>query len=195
MIVDVARLDRAGEKLEGETAEGLLELGDDPFIAPVGGMRYRLRAERVADELLIRGSVWQPVRCLCSRCAAPFETEAGDDEFVLSVPLDAKAGETDPAEATVPAVLSDGKTEYVDLTESVREAIILAFPSFPLCDEGCKGLCPVCGTNLNTGVCACKREGVADGFAELGGLLTNDVPAEAPANRERESILNGSTKA
>ncbi|MBP5511318.1 MAG: DUF177 domain-containing protein [Kiritimatiellae bacterium] len=187
LIVDVARLDEAGERLEGETAEGLLNLGDDPYITPVGGMHYRLRVERVIDELLVRGSVWQPIRCLCSRCAVPFETEAGEDEFVLSVPLDAKAGETDPLEATVPSVLFDGKTEYVDLTESVREAIILAFPSFPLCDEGCKGLCPVCGTNLNTETCACKRGGAAGGFAELGDLLKNDEPDESPANqRKRE---------
>jgi uncharacterized protein len=37
----------------------------------------------------------------------------------------------------------------------LREQFYLALPMKPLCREDCKGLCPQCGTNLNTGSCEC----------------------------------------
>jgi uncharacterized protein len=40
----------------------------------------------------------------------------------------------------------------------MREQFYLALPMKPLCSEGCKGLCAMCGTNLNKGSCDCKRE-------------------------------------
>ena len=40
----------------------------------------------------------------------------------------------------------------------MREQFYLALPMKPLCRESCRGLCPECGTNLNTGTCSCVRE-------------------------------------
>ena len=40
----------------------------------------------------------------------------------------------------------------------MREQFYLALPMKPLCGDDCKGLCPVCGTNLNRGTCDCKRD-------------------------------------
>jgi uncharacterized protein len=47
--------------------------------------------------------------------------------------------------------------KVVDLDPIVREQILLALPGYPVCDEGCKGLCPVCGANLNERDCGCDR--------------------------------------
>jgi uncharacterized protein len=40
----------------------------------------------------------------------------------------------------------------------MREQFYLALPMKPLCAEGCKGLCPHCGTNLNEATCTCTNE-------------------------------------
>lgn len=48
----------------------------------------------------------------------------------------------------------------IDLAIGIREAIILSQPIMQICKDDCKGLCPVCGKNLNTGSCSCKREKV-----------------------------------
>jgi uncharacterized protein len=40
----------------------------------------------------------------------------------------------------------------------MREQFYLALPMKPLCQEGCRGLCPQCGTNLNQSECACISE-------------------------------------
>jgi uncharacterized protein len=39
----------------------------------------------------------------------------------------------------------------------VRQHLVLALPLAPRCRETCRGLCPQCGTNLNTGACSCDR--------------------------------------
>lgn len=42
---------------------------------------------------------------------------------------------------------------WISIFDAVRESVILAMPMVPLCEKGCKGLCSVCGTNLNRGDC------------------------------------------
>jgi uncharacterized protein len=46
----------------------------------------------------------------------------------------------------------------VDLDPVVREQLLLALPTYPVCRDSCKGLCPVCGTNLNDKECGCDRK-------------------------------------
>jgi uncharacterized protein len=46
----------------------------------------------------------------------------------------------------------------IDLSVGIREAIVLSFPIAPLCRDNCRGLCPVCGVNLNREECNCTTE-------------------------------------
>ncbi len=50
--------------------------------------------------------------------------------------------------------LYDG--EEVDVSPLIREQLLLALPTRPLCQEGCRGLCPQCGANLNLNSCDCS---------------------------------------
>ncbi len=53
----------------------------------------------------------------------------------------------------------------------MRDEILLALPINPLCQESCRGLCPVCGGNRNLTACTCKSEvAPAAAFAALGKL-------------------------
>jgi uncharacterized protein len=45
----------------------------------------------------------------------------------------------------------------IDLDPVVREQLLLALPGYPVCREDCKGLCTVCGVNLNERDCGCDR--------------------------------------
>lgn len=47
----------------------------------------------------------------------------------------------------------------IDLSNGIKEAIVLSLPIASLCHEQCKGLCPVCGVNKNKKQCKCKVEG------------------------------------
>jgi uncharacterized protein len=60
----------------------------------------------------------------------------------------------------------------VDLTETLRQNVLLALPMVILCREDCQGLCPQCGHNLNLGPCECKPE-VDTRLSVLEKLLQN----------------------
>jgi len=47
--------------------------------------------------------------------------------------------------------------DAIDLDQLIREQLYLALPMKPLCTETCRGLCPLCGINLNRSACACER--------------------------------------
>ncbi len=59
----------------------------------------------------------------------------------------------------------------LDLTELLRQNILLSMPIKPLCSDECKGLCPTCGRNLNEGPCNCPSDSGGSAFAALAALL------------------------
>ena len=44
-------------------------------------------------------------------------------------------------------------TDVIDITQDIRQEILLAFPMIPVCQETCRGLCRLCGQNLNVAPC------------------------------------------
>jgi len=63
----------------------------------------------------------------------------------------------------------------LELTDAIRDALVLELPMRFICKEDCKGLCSKCGTNLNTGSCTCQ-EGDDDlnPFAALRSIVENN---------------------
>ena len=118
LLIDVARLDPEGEVLEGEV--DIVDL-HEPFVRPFGGVRYRLTAQLFGTELLVRGHLEQDFDLTCSRCGEDFDTTIKVDDFTTSVEV-------------------SEKDAFVDLTTDARESIILALPTYPLCDEACPGI-------------------------------------------------------
>ena len=62
--------------------------------------------------------------------------------------------------------------DQIDLGHLIVEQLQLAVPMKPLCDEACKGLCPQCGMNLNTGSCDCSQTWEDPRLAALRNLKT-----------------------
>jgi uncharacterized protein len=58
----------------------------------------------------------------------------------------------------------------VDLEPLVRDAVLLGLPAAPLCKEGCQGLCPTCGTDLNEGTCGCESSPADPRWSALDAL-------------------------
>ena len=139
MIIDIPKLSAEGSDFEGELPEDLLELAGDPVTRVEAPISCRLRAELVNREMIVRGSVEVRVRQRCSRCAEFFSTRVGDSSFLRAY------------------AVPEG-TEKVDIAPDIREAVLLAVPSYPLCSPRCKGLCPRCGKNLNRGPCGCSPQ-------------------------------------
>ncbi|UCE17475.1 MAG: DUF177 domain-containing protein [Gemmatimonadota bacterium] len=101
--------------------------------------------------LIIKGDVTYPLSLECNRCLELFQHN-------LQAPLEAYfvLGENVPERKEDGEVIRISHTDQsLDLIEIIREAILLAVPYKALCRADCKGLCSVCGRNLNQEQCDC----------------------------------------
>jgi uncharacterized protein len=112
----------------------------------------------------------------CSRCLEPIRV-AVDAPFDLRyqphAPSDAgdgRNGEREIEEDDFATAFYEN--DQIDLGQLMREQFYLAAPMKPLCDAVCRGLCPVCGTNLNRSTCECRRAWDDPRFAVLKTLGT-----------------------
>jgi uncharacterized protein len=71
-------------------------------------------------------------------------------------------------EAEMSVAVFDG--EGLDVDEIVKEQILLAVPTRMLCREDCKGICPECGIDRNTGECSCVADNIDPRWAALKNL-------------------------
>ncbi len=92
----------------------------------------------------------------CVRCLERFVRHGETGERTLF--FHEKGGESGELERY-------GKDGWVSLAPWIRELILTDLPSYPLCDEACRGLCPQCGENRNTGRCTCSSEESTEGGA------------------------------
>jgi uncharacterized protein len=60
---------------------------------------------------------------------------------------------------------------HIDLEPLVREYMLLEIPISPLCKPDCKGLCPICGGNLNEEICNHDSDAIDLRLASLKSLL------------------------
>jgi uncharacterized protein len=60
--------------------------------------------------------------------------------------------------------------EFLDVDDDIRQNLLLALPAKPLCSLSCKGLCAVCGKNLNKGICGCPPQEPLSVFESLKNL-------------------------
>ena len=63
--------------------------------------------------------------------------------------------------------------EKLDLSEAFFDNLFLEMPMTTVCSESCKGLCPVCGMNLNRGQCNCLNNKIDARFGALEALLND----------------------
>lgn len=148
----------------GEVAE--LELGDDLVLAaPVAVLARIARTNR---GVIVTGRVRTDLADTCGRCLAPLRIpiDAPIEEEVLPL-VDLLSGlRLDMA--AEPEVFRLSDHHELDLEPLAREAIQLAAPIAPICRPDCRGLCPDCGVDLNTGP---HDHGEAPGDPRLARLL------------------------
>jgi uncharacterized protein len=157
---------------------------DTTLLAPVTGELSLVGTGRTVS---LTGRVCTMVRLVCGVCLQPFPQSlecAIHEEFE---PVRAPGPQTGTARAKAALgegefVVPIGPDEVVDLSEIVRQHLLLALPIAPRCREDCRGLCPSCGADLNAGACACALDSVDP---RLEGLLQwPRHPGERAAERK-----------
>jgi len=124
-----------------------LQIADDlQLAAPIEG---EVLLSRTGRSILARANIRTAIDTSCSRClqqlVAPIDIEI-EEEALPSIDIDTGKPVTRDEE---PDVLRLDDHHELDLGEPIREAIALAEPIALLCRPDCRGLCLVCGVDLN----------------------------------------------
>jgi uncharacterized protein len=107
------------------------------------------------DRFRLEGTLKTELELTCSRCLEPVRMPM-DTAFDLRFhPATEMSTEHDREVPDADLETSYYRDDQIDLNELLREQFFLALPMKPLCQDGCRGLCPQCGTNLNGGGCQC----------------------------------------
>jgi uncharacterized protein len=123
-----------------------------------GPVRGVIELSRSGASYSAQGALEATALVPCSRCAATHEVllRCAIAETVVLEQIDAPAAYQDTAEGAGPIPILNG--DRVDLSELVRQMLLLHVPPWSLCGPECRGLCPHCGTDLNENVCRCATE-------------------------------------
>lgn len=155
-------------------------INEDDAALEAHNIRGHVKFTKLNARLRVEGHVRAEVALRCSRCLEDFQStvQAPLDELFLQtydvtsgLPLQRAEGEEDD-EFTI------DRNHLVDLSELVRQTLLVSLPLQPLCRAACAGLCPQCGKNLNEGPCDCPTETLDPRLAALASLLDDEHTAE-----------------
>lgn len=127
--------------------------------------------------ILATGRFNTVISTTCSRCLDDFEHPL---EFELS----AEFFPTGSILSTTPTSIDEiqeadgftiGEDHILDLSEALRQNIVLSLPVKPICKPDCAGLCQKCGQDLNQGQCECPNEHSDPRWAPLKQLLSDQM--------------------
>jgi uncharacterized metal-binding protein YceD (DUF177 family) len=163
--VQVRNLAPEGIRVAGEIAPGELDIPDDERTACAGTLHFAAHVTPAVGAIVVAGQIEGQLRCRCDRCLTYYTRR------LERIPVSHQ--------------YLNFHEDILDLTEDVRDDILLTFPQRNLCRDDCRGLCTVCGQNLNARECGCHQIRNAD--APWGALNNLRLPAEMDENASRNS--------
>ena len=149
--INILRLTSDGKIYEGFEKPSMLDIEDTEYIKCPKDIKYSLEASLVNNGVLVRGVAEIDIICKCGLCLNNYTYKVKNSEICHFYE-------------------KPNKNE-IDLTDDVREDILLSFPIHFKCSENCKGLCAECGQNLNEDECSCSKSSKDDNlWSELDKL-------------------------
>lgn len=157
--------------------------GPDTGFRPAGEARLKGRFDKVGDKVLLHGDTKVRVATQCRRCLADVQVDVPVHFELNLVARRKEEAEEDPEaeheafeDQAYQSTAADEETfegREIDLGRIVREQILLALPMDGLCKDDCKGLCTVCGQDLNVKDCGCQRKVADPRWAALKDIKLN----------------------
>ncbi|MFA6102311.1 MAG: DUF177 domain-containing protein [Victivallaceae bacterium] len=136
--INVLQLERQELDLAGTEGPAFLEIEDTELVQFKDKVSYKLHVSLVNSGVLVAGSVKTAIHCICGRCVKEF---------------------TQPVEnSSICRYYEDVTEPELDITEDIREEMLISIPINYLCSEDCKGICPHCGIDLNKKKCKCHEQ-------------------------------------
>jgi uncharacterized protein len=123
-----------------------LSLGIDLLVESFEGV---LHLQRTPQGIVAKGEFTSKLPAECARCTK---------DFLLAMPVTLEDLFVYPPPNTIDPLLVVGEDGYINLEPLLREYILVSQPTRALCKPDCKGLCSICGNDLNEGPCTHPEE-------------------------------------
>lgn len=137
--IQLKMLPDAGIRLQETVPLQILQLEDTEFQKYNGEISFDFHISQPGETTaLVRGNLFFTIESECALCLDHFTEKIEIPEICY--------------------YLENIESDCIDLTEYVREDILLALPMRSICSEECAGLCMQCGANLNKTTCNCQAE-------------------------------------
>jgi len=146
-IASVLRNDGASKAFSGNVELGTIDYMGSAlrFAQPVS---VEGRVYSIGGALEISAKITGEYSTACSRCGQPITGKLSGELFES---LDSDFSDIDEECITISG-------NIIDISGSIEACIFDSIPLQPLCREDCKGLCPVCGIDLNKNECNCETK-------------------------------------
>jgi uncharacterized protein len=153
LSLDLGRLGREGSVPVEARVPADAPLWHESGIEWAGPVDVRLKASHAGTgEIVVRGVIEGALAQVCRRCLEPVASSFEQAVTLVFVASDAPGFEDDDS-----THVFDPGSEF-DMSNEVREELILAVDQYVVCDPECRGLCPACGVDRNTDSCTCTVE-------------------------------------
>jgi uncharacterized protein len=154
-------------------------LGLDMIRVPAGAeLVLDLRLESVMEGVLVSGFVTAPLVGECGRCLDPVTSTIEVELQELYAYPESDATDDDEVSRLV--------GDLIDLTPALRDAVVLALPLSPLCEDDCPGLCVECGARLADLDCGHSQAAVDPRWAALSDLIDPNGMSSADGVQENQ---------
>ncbi len=161
MKIQVAGLSEGGHQFHFDVQATEIGLGEE-----FSDVHVDVGLDKTPNQIALNVAVHTAAGFSCDRCTVPFVSPLDAAYRMHYIWNDEDAGQYDVAEVQV---IPQGST-IIDITEDVRQTVLVAVPLKLLCREDCLGLCPHCGKDLNVGPCDCKPVEIDSRWEKLRAL-------------------------
>lgn len=162
MFIKVKDLELRKLEFDESFPPGVIELG--PELTQTGPLKTAGRAELVrehrgarktVDDIRLVGRFATDIEVRCARCLDPVANAVSESFDLIYRPQGVDTVGEEASISSAETEIGYYQGEGLLLEDVLKEQVLLALPVKQVCMAGCKGLCPHCGVNLNTGSCNC----------------------------------------
>jgi DUF177 domain-containing protein len=179
MFIEIHELERRPVNFDEEFTPGIIDFGED--VQQRTPLKSDGRADlveehhskyKVLKDIRLQGALATTLELVCARCLEPVVQQVDRKFDLLYRPQGSDGGDEEQSVSGTDAEIGYYQGEGLLLEDVLREQVLLSVPLRTLCREDCKGLCAVCGKNLNHEQCSCAQEAADPRWEALKDLRT-----------------------
>ena len=139
---------------------------EDRYDFSLDRIDIRCQLNKIHKNVTAKGEIITEIGLECCRCLERFTLPVAV-EFDYTFSPDPRDSEKDLELSDEELGMNYYSDDQIDIGDIVVEQVILQIPMKPLCNDSCKGLCKICGINLNVVGCSHQVETSISPFAHL----------------------------